>query len=190
MPWPVASTVRRRSFRKRRRRPGGGDRESRRFDERRRVFRANSKFRFAIPGTDFATRRPVRNPKEKTVQTLSVVDLKAFVPAKDHELAQRFYTDLGFKRNWGNEQVAEMEIGSFRFLLQNFYAPQYVENFMMQLMVDDADQWWRHIEDSRLPAKYPGTTAKPPTMQPWGLRVLYLTDPSGVLWHIADRRGG
>jgi len=25
-------------------------------------------------------------------------------------------------------------------------------------------------------------------VQPWGLRVLYLTDPTGVLWHIADRR--
>lgn len=29
--------------------------------------------------------------------------------------------------------------------------------------------------------------AKPPALQPWGLRVLYVTDPSGVLWHIADQ---
>jgi|HubBroStandDraft_6_1064221.scaffolds.fasta_scaffold3410890_1 uncharacterized glyoxalase superfamily protein PhnB len=28
----------------------------------------------------------------------------------------------------------------------------------------------------------------PPALQQWGLRVLYLTDPTGVLWHIADRR--
>jgi uncharacterized glyoxalase superfamily protein PhnB len=27
-------------------------------------------------------------------------------------------------------------------------------------------------------------------MQPWGLRVAYLTDPCGVLWHIAQRREG
>jgi uncharacterized glyoxalase superfamily protein PhnB len=25
-------------------------------------------------------------------------------------------------------------------------------------------------------------------MQPWGLRVVYLFDPTGVLWHIAERR--
>ncbi|MDQ2638980.1 MAG: hypothetical protein M3Y79_00120 [Pseudomonadota bacterium] len=25
--------------------------------------------------------------------------------------------------------------------------------------------------------------------QPWGLRVLYLTDPNGVLWHIAETPG-
>jgi len=59
---------------------------------------------------------------------------------------------------------------------------------MMSLMVDDADAWWRHITDMKIPEKYPGIIAKPPAMQPWGLRVLYLSDPSGVLWHIADRR--
>ena len=29
---------------------------------------------------------------------------------------------------------------------------------------------------------------KPPTMQPWGLRIAYVIDPSGVLWHVAERR--
>jgi len=29
--------------------------------------------------------------------------------------------------------------------------------------------------------------AELPELQPWGLRVRYLTDPTGVLWHIADR---
>lgn len=118
----------------------------------------------------------------------SVLDLKAFVPARDYELAKQFYVDLGFTLNWGNDQVAELEIGAFRFLLQNFYVPEYVANFMMHLQVDNADDWFKHIEASGLKAKYPGITVKPPAMQPWGLRVLYLTDPSGVLWHIADRR--
>jgi catechol 2,3-dioxygenase-like lactoylglutathione lyase family enzyme len=126
--------------------------------------------------------------QEKVVEASFVLDLKAFVPAKDHDLAKQFYVDLGFKLNWGNEQVAELEIGAFRFLLQNFHVQQFAENFMMHLMVDDADDWWKRIEDVGLKAKYPGITVKPPTLQPWGLRVLYLTDPSGVLWHIADRR--
>ena len=43
------------------------------------------------------------------------------------------------------------------------------------------------IQTSDLAAKYELYMAKPPTMQPWGLRVLYLSDPTGVLWHIADR---
>lgn len=59
-------------------------------------------------------------------------------------------------------------------------------NCMMHPLVADADVWWKHIQDNKLAEKYPGITAKPPTMQPWGLRVLYLSAPSGVLWHIAD----
>jgi uncharacterized glyoxalase superfamily protein PhnB len=30
---------------------------------------------------------------------------------------------------------------------------------------------------------------KAPAMQPWGLRVAYVVDPSGVLWHVAERKG-
>jgi len=120
----------------------------------------------------------------------SNLDLKAFVPAKDHDLAKQFYLDLGFKLNWAGEQVAEFEAGGFRFLLQKFFVQQHADNFMMHLMVDDADDWWQYIEAAGLTTKYPGIAVKPPAMQPWGLRVLYLTDPSGVLWHIADRGAG
>ncbi len=117
-----------------------------------------------------------------------VLDLKTFVPAKDFELSKRFYLDLGFRENWGNKDVCEMEIDGYRFLLQNFYVKEWAENFMMSLSVENADEWWNHIKNSGLLDKYDLHTAKPPALQPWGLRVLYLTDPTGVLWHIADQR--
>jgi hypothetical protein len=31
---------------------------------------------------------------------------------------------------------------------------------------------------------------KPPMDQSWGLRIAYVIDPSGVLWHVAQRRLG
>jgi hypothetical protein len=117
-----------------------------------------------------------------------VLDLKAFVPAKNFDLAKQFYTDLGFTLNWGDDQIAEFGVGSFRFVVQNFYIQQHAENFMMHLMVEDADAWWKHIERIGLKEKYPGIMLKPPAIQPWGLRVLYLSDPTGVLWDIADRK--
>src|SRR5581483_8762045 len=116
----------------------------------------------------------------------SVTDIKAFVPAKDYALSKAFYTDLGFTINWGNDQIAEMQIGSSRFLLQPFYVAQHAGNFMMTLNVDDADAWWEHIQHQQIAKKYPGIMCKPPAVQPWGIRVLYLSDPSGVLWHIAE----
>ena len=115
------------------------------------------------------------------------IDLKAFVPAKDFELSRRFYVDLGFQENWSKEDVCEFEIGGHRFLLQKFYVKEHAGNFMMSLMVEDADAWWEHITNAGLKDKYNLSMAKPPELQPWGLRVLYLSDPTGVLWHIAER---
>jgi uncharacterized glyoxalase superfamily protein PhnB len=116
-----------------------------------------------------------------------ILNLTAFVPAKDFELSRRFYRDLGFHEIWGNDQACELELEGFRFLLQNFYVKDHAGNFMMSLMVEDADKWWAHIQSIGLVEKYSLHMAKPPALQPWGLRVLYLADPSGVLWHIADR---
>jgi hypothetical protein len=69
----------------------------------------------------------------------NVLDLKSFVPARDFELSRRFYQDLGFTENWANKDAAELQLGGFRFLLQNFYVKEHAENFMMHLMVKDAD---------------------------------------------------
>ena len=115
-----------------------------------------------------------------------VIDIKAFVPAKDHSLSKAFYTDLGFTTNWGNDEIAELQLGSFRFLLQKFYVAQHAGNFMMSLNVEDADAWWEYIQRKEFTKKYPGIMCKPPQMQPWGVRVLYLSDPTGVLWHISE----
>jgi len=122
------------------------------------------------------------------VHPASVNDLKAFVPARDIELSKQFYVDMGFTVNWSNPDIAELQIGAFRFLLQKFYVAEHAGNFMMSLSVDDADKWWEYIQQRGITQKYPGIMCRPPTMQPWGIRVLYLSDPSGVLWHITDAR--
>jgi uncharacterized glyoxalase superfamily protein PhnB len=117
-----------------------------------------------------------------------VTDLKAFVPTKDPELSRQFYTDLGCTINFSSPEISELQIGSFRFLLQTFYVAEHAGNFMMSLAVENADHWWEHIQRVGFAKKYPGIMCKPPEVQPWGVRVLYLSDPSGVLWHITDPR--
>ena len=61
---------------------------------------------------------------------------------------------------------------------------------MMQMVVDDLDAWWAHIESLDLPGRFGVSPPKPPAMQPWGLRIAYVVDPAGVLWHVAQRRPG
>jgi uncharacterized glyoxalase superfamily protein PhnB len=58
---------------------------------------------------------------------------------------------------------------------------------MMQLLVTDTSAWWSRLMNLDLPQRYPGIMLRAPTMQPWGLKILYLSDPSGVLWHIAEK---
>jgi len=117
-----------------------------------------------------------------------VVDLKAFVPAKDLELAMKFYVELGFTVRFANPEIAELDVGGFRFLLQKFYVKAHAGNFMMQLAVRDLDAWWKRVESLGLAERYPDIMIKPPAMQPWGLRVAFLSDPTGVLWHVAEAR--
>ena len=113
--------------------------------------------------------------------------VRPFVPAKDFDVSKGFYEALGFEKVLDGE-VAIFNAGSGGFILQRYYQEDWAANFMMQLMVDDLDAWWAHIQSLDLPTQFGIPAPKPPTMQPWGLRVVYLVDPSGVLWHISQRR--
>lgn len=120
-------------------------------------------------------------------QNGAILDLKTFVPARDFALSRKFYQEIGFRENFANAEVAEFECGSFRFLLQNYYVQEFAASFMMQLLVTDTATWWSRLMNLELPQRYPGIMLRAPTMQPWGLKILYLSDPSGVLWHIAEK---
>lgn len=113
--------------------------------------------------------------------------VRAFIPSKDFDRSKRFYEALGFEKVLDGE-VAIFNAGSGGFILQRYFQEDWAANSMMQLMVDDLDAWWSHIESLDLPKQFGVTSPKPPAMQPWGLRVAYVVDPCGVLWHVAQRR--
>jgi catechol 2,3-dioxygenase-like lactoylglutathione lyase family enzyme len=115
--------------------------------------------------------------------------VRPFLPARDFDRAKQFYEALGFEKILDSE-VAIFRIGAGGFILSRFYAKEYAENSMMQLMVDDLDAWWAHLQALDLGTRFGVPEPKAPAMQSWGLRVAYVTDPSGVLWHVAERRKG
>ena len=114
--------------------------------------------------------------------------VRPFIPAKDLNLSKRFYEALGFEKVLDADDVAIFNAASGGFILQRLYQKDWAEHCMMQLMVDDLDAWWAHVSAVDLPAAFSVPPPRPPAMQPWGLRVAYVVDPSGVLWHIAQRR--
>lgn len=115
--------------------------------------------------------------------------VRPFLPARDFDLSKRFYEALGFTKVLDGD-AAIFRMGASSFILQNYFQKEWAENFMMQLVVDDLDAWWAHIASLDLPAHFGVPAPKPPAMQPWGLRVAYVFDPSGVLWHVVERRPG
>lgn len=115
---------------------------------------------------------------------------RPFLPSRDFEQSQAFYEGLGFSKLYKGDGVAIFEIGTTGFILQNYYQKEWAGNFMMQLMVDDLDAWWTHIEALDLPGKFGVPKPKAPALQPWGLKVGYVVDPAGVLWHVTERPSG
>ncbi|MCY1057706.1 VOC family protein [Nannocystis sp. SCPEA4] len=112
---------------------------------------------------------------------------RPFVPTKDFDLSKTFYEALGFEKLLDSEVAIFSCGGSGGFILQRYYVKDWAENFMMQLVVEDLDAWWAHLEGLDLPGRFGVRAPTPPAMQPWGLRVAHVFDPVGVLWHVCQQ---
>jgi predicted enzyme related to lactoylglutathione lyase len=111
-----------------------------------------------------------------------------FVPSgKDFASALAFFGELGFATAWQADGLAGLTFGKASFLLQNIDAPQWADNQMLVLEVDDLDAYWRAIDAKGLPARYAGVRTKEPTDYPWG-REVHIIDPAGVCWHVRESR--
>jgi uncharacterized glyoxalase superfamily protein PhnB len=117
-----------------------------------------------------------------------VLALRPFVPAKSRETSRNFYNALGFVTTLEDDDVTMLKLGAFSFILTKFYTKEAAENCMLQLMVRDVESWWRDADPAAVAAKFEAKPPRPPAMQPWGMKVGFIFDPSGVLWHIAEAR--
>lgn len=119
------------------------------------------------------------------MSNLQVTEIKAFVPAKNFELSKQFYQDMGFTMASEGGGVAYFHFAHSSFLLQDYCAESFAENFMMHLLVHDVDAWWDHIQQRGLVDTY-AVKIWPIELQPWRMRDFCITDPSGVLWRIGQ----
>jgi hypothetical protein len=118
---------------------------------------------------------------------VDVVTMRPFVPTSDLETGLRFFGDLGFTTSRINDGLGTVQLGPFSFLLQKFEAEGFAANFMMQVLVNDLDSWWKRIEALDLAKSYAVRPPTAPARQPWGLTVAYVVDPGGVLWHFVQQ---
>jgi hypothetical protein len=113
-------------------------------------------------------------------------DVRVFVPAKDFCISRAFYKALGWKSNWEDAQLAELEIADRRFLLQNYFKKDWADNFMMHVSIDDAQAWYELASSTIVSGKYLDAKVIPPAPQAHGALLTHLWDPSGVLLHLVQ----
>ena len=119
------------------------------------------------------------------MSNLKVTEIKAFVPAKDFDKSKNFYQDIGFTMASEGGGVAYFRFEHISFLLQDYYVESLAENFMMHILVEDVDSWWKHVNESGVIEKY-GVKITTVEIQPWAMKDFCITDPSGVLWRIGQ----
>lgn len=124
-------------------------------------------------------------PAIGTVELATTIEaMRPMVPAKDFEVSKRFYTELGFQPQVLTDDLVEMSIGRFSFILQNYYVHEWADNFVIHMRVSDVNVWWERVTSLDLARRY-GVNVRAPHPESWGL-VVGLVDPSGVLWRIAS----
>jgi ribosomal protein RSM22 (predicted rRNA methylase) len=87
----------------------------------------------------------------------------AFVPAKDFQLSNRFYEDIGFTKTLAIDNATQFVMQDYGFWLQDYYVETWAENSN-------------------------GGVAKvlsAPHAQEGGV-MMQFCDPSGVLWHVRE----
>jgi catechol 2,3-dioxygenase-like lactoylglutathione lyase family enzyme len=116
---------------------------------------------------------------------LEIIEIKAFVPARDLATSIAFYKALGFEVTMESDDLAYACFGKTAFLLSQFYNPEHAENFVMLMLVASADDWHQNVEDSGVVTDF-SVRLSSPDDRPWGIRDFTLIDPTGVLWRIGN----
>lgn len=112
--------------------------------------------------------------------SLSIRDLKAYVPAKNFALSKQFYSALGFNMTEGWGGTADFELNGQQFRLQDYYVKAWAHNFMFVIGVDDVEAWHELARELESSGKFRGMRVKPPEPVDDSM-VLHVVDPSGVL---------
>jgi hypothetical protein len=112
--------------------------------------------------------------------TPSITDMLVYVPAKNFDVSRRFYSALGFEMTEGWGGTMDCRLGGAAFRLQNYYAKNWAENFMMRFSVDDVQHWYEHAKKVIESGDFAAATISPPE-KAGDTPILHVGDPSGVL---------
>jgi catechol 2,3-dioxygenase-like lactoylglutathione lyase family enzyme len=112
-----------------------------------------------------------------------------YLPTRSLAESLDFYIRMGWRLGFREETLALVELGAARFLLQSTYLPEWAENTMVHLTVDDARAWYRRAMRVQLEGAFSAVAIRPPERTDYGAVVTHVTDPSGVILQFAELDG-
>jgi hypothetical protein len=116
---------------------------------------------------------------------MKFISLQPFVPAgKVFQQSRELFLALGFKINWEGGGYVGFQRDDCKFILQDYYAKDFAENFMLTVNVSSADEFYNEVKEKNLVEKF-GIKLAPPTDQPYG-REVNIIDIAGVCWHFVQ----
>lgn len=107
--------------------------------------------------------------------------LRLFLPSLDYQVSIRFYQEIGFEIAWQSDDLTIMKHHELEFFIQNAYVKDWAENTMIQLFVEDIQQFYDQIETMK--NDYPMIRFKAIQEEDYGT-TFHLLDPAGVLIHV------
>ncbi len=111
--------------------------------------------------------------------------IRTFIGSTNFKISQSFYKDLGFEERIISENMSLFITNGISFYLQDYYVKEWLENTMVLLEVDNANNFYKHLQKLELDKKYENIKVIPVQQNDWGNECM-LIDPSGVLWHFAE----
>ncbi len=114
-----------------------------------------------------------------------IKSIRPFLGAKDFNVSQSFYRDLGFAESVISKDLSYFKTEAFGFYLQDAYVKDWIDNTMVFMEVDDVSRFWEELVALDLPAKYENIKLVPIRNLDWG-RECFVHDPSGILWHFGE----
>lgn len=111
--------------------------------------------------------------------------LEPFVPSgSDFEKSKQLFLELGFKINWDAGDYIGFEKDGCKFILQRYDNKAFADNLMINVKVDNAEEFWNFLIAGKIAERF-GIRIAAPKIQPYGKEV-NLIDIAGVCWHFVE----
>ncbi len=116
---------------------------------------------------------------------MKFLSLEPFVPSgSNFENSKQLFQELGFSINWDAGDYIGFERDGCKFILQKYDNKEFAQNLMINVKVNNANDFWKSVIEKDLVKKF-GIKVGQPTNQPYGIEVNVI-DIAGVCWHFVE----